>query len=303
MQHASVYLYSNKIDVYINPVNLALTETYHSMYTRNLKIYRSVDNTIEIRVKNADQRAASINDDVYLVFNLTTCDTQKYVLKQECDIRDRLLGIASVTLTQDQMLNLEKGYYRYTIVQEKRQPIESGSDEYIVVKSLPTYVGTAFDAIGEVEVAGDTVGNTVSSIVVNEFSYVNPIGLGETEPVAYTSSIIDSDPSRSTPQTMHTFQFYFDEEFTGDVAIQASLEDQGATPMPSSWVDVETFTIYPEDHLPTDLPGTPEDPIDVPPNKEYVTLIGKYNWFRVKYYPITDTDGFAIGKINKVLYR
>ena len=285
MQHASVYLYSNKIDVYINPVNFSLSETYHSVYNRNLKIYRSVDNTIEIRVKNSDQRAANINDDIYLVFNLTTHDNQQFILKQDCVIRDRTLGIASVTLTQDQMLNIEKGYYRYSIVQEKREFLESGSDEYVVVRSLPTYVDTAFDAIGEVEVAGDVIGSTLPSTVINKWQYVNPIGLGEEEPVFYTSSIIDANPFTSSPQTMHTFQFYLD-EYEGEIVIQASIEEQGATPGHGSWIDVETIETYDEALF-----------------REYVTIVGKYNWFRIKHYPITGEDGFAVGKIGKVLYR
>ena len=287
MQHASVYLYSNKIDVFINPIDSFLSETYHNVYTRNLKIYRSVDNTIEIRVKNSDQRAANINNDMYLVFTLTTHENQQLILKKDCYIKDRSLGIASVTITKEQMLKIEKGYYRYSIVQEKREPIESGSDEYVVVRTLPTYVDTAYDMIGEVEVAGDVIGSAIPSVTINKFSYVNPIGLGEEEPVFYTSSIVDANPFTTDPQTMHTFQFYFGDTYEGEVVIQASIEEQGATPGHGSWIDVESFETY-----------------DEAAYKDYVTITGKYNWFRIKHYPVTDDiTGVALGKIDKILYR
>jgi len=271
MQHASVYLYSNIVELYINPTDSSIRETFNKVYNRNLKIVRGIDNTIELRVKNSDQRPASIGNDVYLVFILTDHKDQQQVFEKDCFMKDNLTGIASITLTEQELVKIGPGFYDYSIIQELRTPIESGSHEYTVSRTMPTYLDTMFDMKGVLEVQGNIRGEVQPSLVVNKFSYVNPEFLGDDEEKYYISSLINANTGLST--NMHTFQFYF-EEFEGKVIIQASIEEQGATP--SKWADVDAF--------------------DAIVNNEYRNVVGKYNWFRIKYTPVE-------GKIQKILYR
>lgn len=271
MQHASVYLYSNKIDVYINPINSSLMETFNKVYNRNLKIVRGIDNTIELRVKNSDQRPANISNDVYLVFNLVDSNTQQHVFYKDCVIKDNSTGIASVTLTEQELLNIDPGFYNFNIIQEHRVSVESGSNEYTVRKRMPTYTNSMFDMSGIIEVKGDINGSAQPSIVINTFSYTNPIYVGEENPPYYTSSIVNANTGLASQ--FHTFQFYFD-NFEGSVIIQASIDEQGATPY--RWFDVDSFASFSEN--------------------SYRNVVGKFNWFRIRYVPTE-------GKITKVLYR
>lgn len=271
MQHASVYLYQNRVDIYINPINSFLTETYNKVYNRNLKIVRGIDNTIELRIKNSDQRPANIGNDTYLVFNLIDHGDQQHVLKKDCLIKDPITGIASVTLTEQDLDTIEPGFYDYNIIQEKREYIESGSEEYVVVKRMPTYTDTMFDMTATVEIKGNINGAVKPSIVIDKFSYTNPAFYGDTDPIFWVSSIVNGNTEVN--QLLHTFQFYFN-GFTGVVLIQASNDEQGGTPF--NWFDIDSFASL----------GT----------NEYRNVIGKYNWFRIKYMPDE-------GKIEKILYR
>ena len=285
MYLASLYLYSNKIEVFTNLSTVSQNQRFRKVYNRNLKIYRSADNRIEIRIKNGDQRAASIGENIP-VFTLIAGDTQKQVLQKDCEVRDSQQGIVFVDLTRDELERLEQGFYNYGVSLEARQILESGQLEYTVDRRQPLYVDSHYGAIGSLEIAGNLNGTFQDTVELTEFLYINPIGLGEQEEPFFVSSSIDAQPTTSTPQSLHTFQFYFT-DYTGRVTVEASLEPQGATP--AKWITVDEFE-----------PATSET--------TYRTVEGKYTWFRIKHFPTNISlpkDGpiEVKGTLDKVLYR
>lgn len=286
MYLASVYLYSNTIDVFTNSL-VTSQERFRKVYNRNLKIYRSADNRIEVRVKNGDQRAANISDNA-LVFTLVASETEKLVLKKDCVIRDSQLGVAFVDLTRDDLIKLEEGFYRYNLSLESRADVESGLQDYVVTAKKPLYVDSQFDAISNVKIVGDINGEVRPSREISQFTYVNPIGLGEPESTFFFSSIVDANPLTSGPQSLHTFQFYLT-NYTGKIDIEASLDSQGASP--KTWSTVKTFEFQEE------KTGT-----------VYENIVGKYNWFRIRHFPTNielprDNPIVITGTVDKVLYR
>jgi hypothetical protein len=60
MQFNPVYLYPNKVDVFTTPSDIWSTERYRRVYNRNLKIFRGVDNRIDIQVRNSDKKPATL---------------------------------------------------------------------------------------------------------------------------------------------------------------------------------------------------------------------------------------------------
>ena len=95
----------------------------------------------------------------------------------------------------------------------------------------------------------------------------------------YISSHIDANPRMSTPQSVHTFQFYYN-NYIGEVKLQGSL-GEGANPIAGSWTDIDTFNITAAN------------------SNEFYNVTGKYNWFRIKHTP----DENNTGTVDKVLYR
>jgi len=267
MQSNSLYLLANKIDVFTDSSSTWSTERYRRVYNRNLKIYQSVDNKIDLQVRNADQKATDISQSV-LVFNLIS-RTGKVVLQRDCDTINAAKGRVTVTINRTDLLDLENGYYNYTVFQEFRETIDS--TEYVVTTKKPMYMDAQYGVKGTIEIAGDALGEVKPALVVDKFNYNNPITTGSLDPKFFVSSIIDAQPSESTPQSLHTFQFYFT-DYTGTVTIQGSIEQQGGTPC--KWVDI------------TDIDPT----LDV-----YKNIVGKWSWFRIKHIPTT-------GTLDKVLY-
>lgn len=271
MQFNPVYLYANKLDVFTSPSDSWSTERYRRVYNRNLKIYRGVDNRIDIQVRNSDQKASNITGST-LVFNLISKETKDLVLSKDFIPMELATGKITVTLTDDELLNIDNGFYQYSIIKEVRQTVDS--TDYKVTSKIPLYVDSQYGTTGTLEVSGDVYGNVEHSVTVDTFRYTNPF---DTTPKWFESAIIDGSPKIKTGDPLHTFQFY-STNYLGTVTIQGNLDNQGATPRETKWVNIDTV----------DLSTT-----------KYKNIVGKYNWFRIKHVPDTNNTG----TIDKILYR
>lgn len=272
MQLNPVYLYSNKIDVFTNALD-SWVGGYRKVYQRNLKIFRSVDNRIDLQVRNGEERAVEILPDQHIVFSLIAHGTQELLLQKDCfypNDSSANKGRASVTITETELLDLEPGFYQYSLHVETR--VDINDDEYQVVSSYPLYSDSQYGVLGTLEISGDIAGRLQDSIVVKEFAkLVDYTETGVNNGAFYHSSIIDANPRLITPNTLHTFQFYAT-NYTGTIVIQGSLDD-GATP--NKWVDITTVDLTLE---------------------TYKNITGKWNFFRIKHTPIT-------GTLDSILYR
>jgi hypothetical protein len=270
MQLNSVYLYPNKIDVFTNALASWQIERYRRVYNRNLKLYRSVDNRIDLQVRNSDQKAADVTGSV-LVFNIITREGKDLILSKDCVSISPSNGRFYVNFSKDELNNIESGFYSYSIVNEVRSTIDA--DEYQVTSKTVMYQDSQYGAISTLEISGDVLGETEPSIELNKFEYINPATTGYPDPKYYTSSIIDTVGITQVPQSLHTFQIY-STNYTGTVKIQGSLSEGGT---PHVWTDIETLSL-------TNASQT------------YQSVTGKYNFFRIRHFPTT-------GTVDKVLYR
>lgn len=293
MQNSSVYLYPNKIDIY-SLASSWIEEEYRKVYNRNIKIYRSADNRIDLQVRSSDQKTKNVAGTV-LVFNLISKE-KKLILQKDCSVDDATIGRTYVTLTRDEMLDIEEGFYEYSIVQETRTTISGSS--YTVSSRVPMYLDSQFGVIGTIEVSGDVLGSADTSQVIDTFSRVVDFDQATNTSSAapftlprpnykskysdntyadyYLSEIINGRPDTSTANSLHTFQFYFD-NYDGEVVIQGSINPQGATPAAGDWYDLAT----------------------VATTDRYKNITGKWNWFRIKHTPAETNTG----SVDKILYR
>ena len=282
MQLSSVYLLSNKIDVFTNALASWQTERYRRVYNRNLKIYRSVDNRLDIQVRNSDQKAQNVTGST-LVFNLISREDKNLILSKDCVTVDATKGRVYVILTRSELEGLEKGFYAYSVVSETRTVVDA--DEYTVSNRRALYIDSQYGVVSPIEVSGDVLGDTTQTLVVNKFDYVNPATLGEEDPDYYVSSIIDTKVENETPQSLHTFQFKFS-DYIGSVVIQGSLDEGGD---PYTWVDIPSVDVTPGINTFSVSQDT----------TLYKNVVGKYNFFRIKHIP----DDSNTGTLDTILYR
>lgn len=255
MQLIPVYLYPNKLDVFTNISDSWREERYRKVYQRNLKIYRGVDNKVDIHVKTSDQKSQDATG-YYFVFNLISPETQELLLSKTCVERGITQGKIQAILTNTDLLEIEPGNYQYSIVKESRSNVDS--TEYIVTEKSPVYLDSQYGSVGTIEIHKDLYGEAQPSQVIKEFREDVPTDY--TQPYTYYSGLIDARPEYGDAASVHTFQFYMT-DYNGEVVIQGSLSDGGN---PHQWVDLQTFTVVGSD-------------------LKYTTITGKWNWFRIKH--------------------
>ena len=274
MQFNPVYLYVNKLDVFTTPTDTWSTERYRRVYNRNLKIFRGVDNRIDIQVRNNDQKASNIVGST-LVFNLVSQDTKDLVLQKDFTAMDLATGKVTVIVTAEELFDLDIGFYNYSIVKEVRATVDS--TDYTVTSKMPLYMDSQYDTVGTLEITGDVYGGVADSVIVDTFNYTNPFTQGDETSKFFVSAIIDARPQLNTANTTHTFQFYTT-NYQGTVTIEGNLDTQGATPRESKWATVATVNLT---------------------TAKYKNIVGKYNWFKIKHIPGTTNTG----TVDKILYR
>jgi hypothetical protein len=262
MQSISVYLYSNSLEVFTNAQAAWKTERYRRVYNRNIKIFRGVDNRIDLQIKNSDERRAEISTASVVVFNLIEREGQKIVLQKDCETVSASTGRFYVEVTEAELLDIEPGFYQYSTILETRT--DRGDQTYVVSGKNPLYIDSQYDAMATIEIIGSLLGEVQPSTEVKEFAFRPSFDNSFQD--FYISSIISARPRSTNPQTLHTFQFNCT-EYSGTVSIEASISESSD---PDDWVDVNTQIIDNE-------------------NIFYTNVIGKYNWFRVKHTPDSST--------------
>ncbi len=276
MQAISVYLYPNKVDVFTNLHSDWLQERYRRVYNRTVKIYRGVDNRIDLQVRNSDEKAVSITG-YNFVFNLINPETQKLLVTKDClDVDDSSpnRGRLYVILTESELSSIEPGSYHYTIVRESRQSLGDGT--YSVTQREPMYIDSQYGSHAVIEIGNNIQGEPVDSLKV--ISFRNYEVFDPTDRKYFISSIIDAKPEVNSPQSLHTFQFNMT-GYSGEIVIQGSLSEGGN---PQVWTDLETVIVSQDNIL-------------------YQNITGKYNWFRVKHFPNTTLTNY--GSVDSILYR
>ncbi len=255
MQTISCYLYPNRIEAYTNYGTDWLNERYRRVYNRNLKLYRGVDNRVDLQVKNSDQKTANIGS-YDIVFALVGKETQEFILKKDCTVVDSNIGKVIVTITENEMNDIESGSYQYSLIAETR--IDNGDGTHTVTTRRPLYIDSQYGTEATVEIGGDVFGEPKESFQIREFAERGAYN----EAKFYYSTLINANPTLTVPQSQHTFQFQMT-NYSGSVVIEASQESSAA---PKQWVPVRSF----------DLSET---------DQHYENIEGKYNWFRIKHTP------------------
>lgn len=265
MQLIPVYLYPNKVDVYTNVPTSWTTERYRKVYNRNVKLFRGLDNRVDIQVRNSDEKALDVTG--YTVFfNLIRHGDQSLVFTRECTAVEISKGRYYVNISRDDLYNLENGFYQYSI----HRTDANGTPSVM-------YIDSQYGAVATIEVVGDVKGNLQPSLEVKEFSEVNPYVFGETLDTFFRSSLIDAHYQTETAKSTHTFALYTT-GYNGSVKIEASLDESSS---PKNWTEVVApFTITNE-------------------SLKYLNIIGKWKWFRVVHTPVKNSTG----TFDKIIFR
>lgn len=227
------YLVSNRTEVLANEAG-HVTE-YRPVYSRNLQVYKGIDNVLEFKLINPDQKPLDVDryTPKFVAFdenknmvierdgvNLQEGDSTAYTKK----------GLFSVTVTENDLLNVKDQYLSYNIYLV----------DYDDTKVL-TYSNEWFDSAGVIRVSSSAFPGPIESKVIDTFVLDNDVWYSET---------IEAQPGINGNEALHTAAVYSD-SYIGDVVVQGTLENQitGTT----NWADVTTTTLTGSETEPTPI--------------------------------------------------
>lgn len=222
MQLIPRYLVSNRITIVSNESGF-ITE-YRPVYTRQIEIYKGIDNVVEFRVLNADQKAVDITNMIpkFVAFdeNATMVVEHDGVVLDDGS-KDRK-GRFDITISENDLLNVKQQYLTYNIYL-----VDNVSNKVL------TYSHSNFNNDATIYINGKTFPGPKSSHSVTNFTQIG------VEAQEWISETIDAQPAINGNEALHTAVVYTS-SYTGDVVVQATLDNQVTES--TQWADVATLT-------------------------------------------------------------
>ncbi len=226
MQLTPRYLVNNKTTLIANDAGF-ITE-YRTVYQRHIKVYRGIDNVLQFKILNHDQKPVDITTKTpkFVVFDAN----KLMIIERDATVTDdgstTTRGNCKVTITENDLLNVPTQFLSYNIY------LVDSSNE----KTL-TYTDTHFGADGVIHLEDSAFPGPAKTGTVSTFTQTGDVWLSET---------LDAQPGINGNEALHTAAIYSD-AYTGNIVIQGTLENQIGSE--TNWFDIDTVAITSTDTL------------------------------------------------------
>lgn len=277
MQNLPVYLYTNKLDITLD-LDETIRGTNQVMYQRDLKIQKGIKNQVRIQFKNSDQKRVRIYNTQTFVFSLFDVVNQRLLVEKNLEVIDDATtstkGLALLTLTESDTLDLDRTSYQYSV------KLQDTDGTYV-----PAYSNTYYGMAGTLHLSNDIYPVLQDSTTISTFNitYNDDIQLYE-----HKSGNIYANPEYNGNTALHTLAMYMT-SYKGTVYIQGTLDNSPGSSGNYSNIVTKTYNGF-----------TGIDPIN---------FNGVYTYIRIVHVPATapaesnnDNPSF-FGSFDKALYR
>ena len=230
MQLIPRYLVKNKTTLIANEAGF-LTE-YRPVYTRQINVFTGIDNVLDFKLLNADQKP--INLSTYSKIKFQAFDeNQSLIIEHDGVNVNQSKGLFKVTITENDLLNVKAQYLSYNI-----HLVDTNSN------NVTTYSTAHFGGSGTIKVDTAQFPGPRDTYSVSTFTEV-------TEDTPYwTSETLNAEPGINGNEALHTAVVYTD-SYIGNIVIQATLDNQiiGGT----NWADVSSVAFTGTETEPTPI--------------------------------------------------
>jgi hypothetical protein len=246
MQLVSRYLVRNRIDIVFSQHGF-ITE-YKPVYQRTLNIYKGIDNPLQFRLINADQKAVTMvpYTPVFVAYD----SNQNLIIEREATVTQNEssnIGQFTVTLTDADLRNIPSQYLSYAVYLVDKQ---TGS-------KIVSYANSHFDAPGIIQLKDGVYPNAAAA---KEETVFFKYKVNDTD--YWKTNTVETGPAINAHDSIQTIAVYAT-SYTGKIIIEVSLDPNtnGAT----NWAKVTETTV---NNLSTIVP---------------ITIVGVYNFVRVVF--------------------
>ena len=197
---------------------------YRPVYSKQLQVYKGIDNVLDFRLLNADQKPVDITS--YTPKFVAFDENNNMVLEKDATILDDgstvTRGKFNVTITENELLNIKQQYLSYNIYL-----VETDGDK-VLTYSQPNFGNDAVIYVNARTFPGPLVSYSVTAF--------------EKEAVGvetWYSETVNAQPAINGNEALHTAAVYTN-EYTGDVVVQATLDNQVTES--TQWADIATLS-------------------------------------------------------------
>ena len=227
MQNTPVYLLNNRTEIIMNESGF-ITE-YRQVYQRQLQVYKGIENTLQFRLLNADQKAQDVSalTPYFIAYdeNKTTVIEKIGTILQTSDSTVfKNKGLVEVKISASDIETLDNQYLTYSIYFKN-----ANNDDVL------TYTNAHFGGTNIIKLSDAIYPDPVISKSATVFTPNLDLGDPITE---WISESIYADPEQNNNDALNTVAVYTN-SYTGNVVVQGTLENQ-ITEF-TNWVDLETI--------------------------------------------------------------
>lgn len=247
MQLTPRYLVSNLTKLRSNESGFIVE--YRPVYSRQLQVFKGIDNVLDFRLYNADQRPIPMTN--YTPKFVAYDENQVLVIEKDGVVQDdgssEIKGKFSVTITENELLNIKQQFLSYNIYL-----VDADSNKVL------TYNHSNFDNDATIYVNAKTFPGPLATYQVTQFEQTE-VGTDQ-----WISETIDAQPGINGNEALHTAAAYTS-SYIGNIVVQATLDNQVTES--TNWADIATMTFS----------GTETEPLPVNFNGVFSHLRFKTN--------------------------
>lgn len=233
MQLIPRYLVKNRINIVADMAGFVVE--YKPVYQREVQVYKGIDNVLQFRLLNADQKP--IDTSLYTPKFKAFDENQNLILEYDGTVLDdgstATKGLFTITVTENDLLNVRQQYLRYNL--------------YLVDadnQNILTYTDTHFGNDATIKINHYAFPGPKPSKIVETFQRETA---GEE---IFNSETVDAEPGINGNEALHTAAIYTS-GYEGKITIQATLDNQITGS--NTWADLQEI----------DLDGTETGPVSV----------------------------------------
>lgn len=222
MQFTPRYLVNNRINIIANVAGF-VTE-YRPVYQRQLQVYKGIDNVLQFRLLNADQKPIDVS--AYTPKFVAFDENRNLLIERNCtlvpgDDSAAIRGLFTVSITENDLLNVKDQFLHYNI--------------YLVdtngAKSL-TYADSHFGNDSVIKVSSEAF---PAPILSKELVFLS----SQVSDSYWVTSAEEASPGVNGNEALHTVVIY-STGYVGTITIQATLDAQ--IEVGTDWADIATIT-------------------------------------------------------------
>ena len=232
MQLIPRYLVNNRTTIIANEAGF-ITE-YKPVYSRQIQVYKGIDNVLQFRILNADQKPLDVTS--YTPKFVAFDENNTMVVEHDGELNSlddssATRGLFTVTITENDLLNVKGQYLKYNIYL-----VDSNNTKVL------TYANSYFGGCGTIYVDPCQMPGPTDSYSVETFTEYNYAA------DTWISETITAQPAINGNEALHTAAIYTS-GFAGDIVVQATLENQ--VDEGTKWADVTTVSLSGSETEPT----------------------------------------------------